>query len=468
MILEPHFLDSLTENTKPLPASSKKKPIRLFVCGLTVYDVPHIGNARTYLVFDIFVRYLRAIGVSVFYLQNITDVDDKIIARAERDKRKASEVARDFQKIYLKNMKQLGITTVDKYAPATKFIPQIVTQVERLIKKGNVYMAEDGYYFDLTTFPDYGKLAHRTLAQAEDGVSRIDESVSKKNRGDFCVWKFSKPGEPTWKTKIGAGRPGWHIEDTAISEHFFGPQYDIHGGGVDLKFPHHEAEIAQQESVSEKKPFVNIWMHVGALTVNGRKMSKSLNNFVTINDFLTQYDPQILRLITLSSHYRSPLHYTDETPQVYTQSWKNILGFLAKMAFVEEFSKASSQGKMQEAKQKTQALSEQFFNALADDFNTPQAMAAIFEFMNTVQPNAWKLSVGEARHYRETVKKLLEVLGFTITPSKIPSKITTLLKKRELARNNQQFMQSDDLRKRINELGYSLDDTPFGQFVRPS
>lgn len=467
MKITPEFFDTLSEVPQSLPLVSKKKPLHLFVCGPTVYDVLHIGNGRTYLIFDSFVRYLRSSGIPVFYLQNITDIDDKIIAKATKENTTAKEVAKKYQKIYLRNMKQLGITEVTTYAPATKFVPQIISQVERLIKKGFVYKTEDGYYFDLATFPDYGKLARRTATQAEDGVSRIDDGVEKRNRGDFCVWKFSKPGEPTWKAKIGNGRPGWHIEDTAITEHFFGPQYDIHGGGVDIKFPHHEAEIAQQESASGKKPFVKIWMHVGALRIDGKKMSKSLGNFVSIDDFLKSFEPEVLRLIALSNHYRSPIHYTSETPKTYTQSWKNITSFIAKLEFVEKSAKKSQPEDMREAVIEKETLESQFHKALSNDFNTPQALAAIFECMNTIQPKVWQLSKKEATLYRKTIISLLGTLGFKITLKATPQKIKTLLAKRAKAKTHQQFMQSDELRKQINELGYNLEDTPLGQFVRP-
>ncbi|MEK7094212.1 MAG: cysteine--tRNA ligase [Patescibacteria group bacterium] len=467
MKIRPRLIDSLTATMIPLPPSSEKKPLRLFVCGPTVYDFLHIGNARTYLVFDVFARYLRSIGIHVFYLQNITDVDDKIIIRSDRDHSTPAAVAKKYQKAYFANMKALGVTSVDKYAPATKFISSIVRQVERLIQKGHVYKAADGYYFDLVTFPDYGHLARRTVSQAEDGVSRIDEGVTKRNRGDFCVWKFSKPGEPTWKTPLGAGRPGWHIEDTAISEHFFGPQYDIHGGGVDLKFPHHEAEIAQQESASGKKPFVKIWLHVGSLTVNGKKMSKSSGNFVTINDFLKIHTPETLRFMTLSSHYRSPLDYTEETALAYQQSAKNIADFIYRLEFVEIHSKLKPTKKISGTREETKNLSTRFFSALADDFNTPQALATLFEFMGSLQSQTWNLSPEEALSYRQTFLTLLSVFGLSYKKLKIPLKIRILTKAREKARIDKQFIQSDDLRKQINTLGYNLDDTPLGQFVRP-
>ncbi|MBI2033949.1 MAG: class I tRNA ligase family protein, partial [Candidatus Liptonbacteria bacterium] len=220
--------NTLSGKKEELPKTSGKK-LRLFVCGPTVYDYPHIGHARTYLFFDFLTRFLRFRKYKVSYLQNITDVDDKIINRAKNEGKTAARVSGFFTKAYLEDMKALGVTAVQRYAAATKHIPEIISQVEKLIKKGYVYKIEgDGWYFDISKFKDYGKLSRRTTEQAEDAVSRIEKKKKKRNKGDFCVWKFSKPGEPMWNSPLGAGRPGWHIEDTAISEKYFGPQYELH------------------------------------------------------------------------------------------------------------------------------------------------------------------------------------------------------------------------------------------------
>ncbi|KKU84749.1 MAG: Cysteinyl-tRNA ligase, partial [Parcubacteria group bacterium GW2011_GWA2_47_8b] len=303
--------DTLSGKKEDLEKVADNKKLRLFVCGPTVYDYIHIGNARTYIVFDNLVRYLRALGVKVFYLQNITDIDNKIIRRAAEENTNAKSLAKKYEKYYHEDEKALGIKSVTKYARATAHIKQIVRQIQTLIAKGHAYKIDDGYYFDISTFPEYGKLAKRTVNQAEDSVSRIDENVNKKNKGDFALWKFKKENEPSWKTPIGEGRPGWHIEDTAITERWFGPQYDIHGGAVDLKFPHHEAEIAQQEAASGKKPMVKVWMHSGFLVVGGEKMAKSSGNFVTVRDFLKQYPVEVLRYLVAAHHYRSPLDYSE-------------------------------------------------------------------------------------------------------------------------------------------------------------
>ena len=306
------------------------KSIKMFVCGPTVYDTPHIGNARTFVTFDILVRYLRSRKFKIFYLQNITDLDDKIINRARENGIIPEQLAKKYEDEFLQTMDQLGVCSVNQYAKATDFIPQIVVQVRKLISKGKAYKIDgDGWYFDISTFPNYGKLSRRTVEQAEDGVSRIDESDKKRNRGDFCLWKFSralsdaevKEGEPVFAASIGAGRPGWHIEDTAITESFLGPRYYIHGGAQDLKFPHHEAEIAQQESISGKHPLAKIWMHVGFLKLSGKKMSKSEGNFLTITQLLEKHSPNTFRLLVFSHHYRSPIDYT---PSLIKENEKNL------------------------------------------------------------------------------------------------------------------------------------------------
>ena len=438
-------------------SKSKGNPLRLFVCGPTVYDYLHIGNARTYLVFDAFVKYLSSTSTKVFYLQNITDIDDKIITRAAEEGAKPEEIAAKFQRIYFQNTKDLGITAVDKYAPATEFIPEIAEQIKTLLKKGYAYkIPEDGIYFDIAKFRNYGRLARRTALQAEDATSRIDESIKKKNRGDFALWKFSKPGEPSWKAEFGAGRPGWHIEDTAITEKFFGPQYDIHGGGIDLKFPHHEAEIAQQESASGKTPFVKIWMHVGTLTVNGEKMSKSKGNYISIADFLKRYPADVLRLIALTHHYRSPINYTETLVRDHLASWNGLLEFLGKLHFVEKHAIVKHvlpKGEID------------FSKELEDDFNTPKAIGAIFKRVSNLQPKIWKFSKSEARGLYTDIASALRSLGFSPSPPKIPAKIEAFAKEREKSRRNKQFVQADALRKEIDRLGYVIEDTPLGPYI---
>lgn len=452
--------NTLTQKKELIPKI--KKLLRLFVCGPTVYDLSHIGHARIYIFFDIFVRFLKSLGYKVYYLQNITDIDDKIIDRARRENKSAEDIAGFFKKTYLSDMKRLGIKSVTKYAPATKYIPQIVKQVTTLIKKKYAYeISGEGYYFNVAKFKDYGKLSHRTALQAEDAVSRIDESVKKLNKGDFALWKISKPGEPSWNTSLGRGRPGWHIEDTAITEHHFGPQYDLHGGAVDLKFPHHEAEIAQAESSSGKKPFVKIWMHVGLLNVAGKKMSKSLGNSITIKSFLEKYSPNILRLIVTAHHYRSPIDYTDELVETVRRSLVSIEEFFLKLEFIEK----SKLGPKSRITVNLPAYEKKFLEALTHDFNTPKALSVTFDLINVLNPSIWSLKKKTASLVKIWIKNKLEIFGIKLAMLKIPQKIRSLAVKRELLRANKQFTQADTLRKKINALGYKVEDTPLGPLI---
>ena len=441
----------------------KKGGLKLFVCGPTVYNESHIGHARTYLIFDAFVKYLRSQKIKISYLQNITDVDDKIIARAKQTKTSPKKIADKYLASYLKDMKMLEIESVDTHARATRYIPEIVKQVQTLIKKGHVYeIKNDGWYFDIATFPDYGKLSKRTAAQAEDAITRIDESVRKKNRGDFCVWKFSKSGEPVWQTALGAGRPGWHIEDTAIAEKFFGPQYDLHGGGLDLKFPHHEAEIAQAEAASDKKPFVKIWLHTGMLTVNGKKMSKSLRNFISIMDFSKKYKPELLRWIVLNHHYRSPINYTEELVKQTKESLDAIKEFLAKLDFVSAIKTKKTNKEIIGAGK----LNRIFAAALEDDFNTPRALAALFNFLNRNNKNIWFFNQETALKIKNLINAEIAMLGLKIKKEAVPKNITKLANQRELLRANKQFIRADALRKKLRVLGYEIEDTPLGPFIK--
>ena len=459
--------NTLTGKKEALPKTDGK-PLKLFVCGPTVYDYPHIGNARTFMAFDIFVRFLRSRKAKLFYLQNITDIDDKIINRAKEQKKTWKEIARTYEKVFFKYLKDLNISSVDKFARATDHIPEIVRQVKTLIAKKHAYLIEnDGYYFDLSTFPDYGKLARRTAEQAEDGVSRIDVSDKKRNRGDFCLWKFSGKDEPGWKTELGFGRPGWHIEDTAITEHFFGPQYDIHGGALDLKFPHHEAEIAQQESASGKKPFVKHWMHVGFLTVNGEKMSKSLNNFVTVENLLKEHSADAFRMSVLMHHYRSPMDWNEKVISDAAKNFSDILSFVGRLDLVIKKRSGFRDGAGKTFADKLSETETSFIRAMSDDFNSPAALAAVFSYMSTVQPYLWNLSARDAKLIKKTFTALFSSVGLVLKPPKIPRKAKLLALKREKYRSSLQFAQADALRKELDTLGFIVEDTPLGPFIWP-
>lgn len=462
--------NSLTDKKEVLKKPLFRK-LEFFVCGPTVYDIPHIGNLRTFMSFDIIVRYLRFRGFRVSYLQNITDIDDKIIARAKEENVSWDSIARRYEKKFIENNERFAITSVDRYARATDYIPEIIRQVNTLIRKGYAYKIEgDGWYFDLSKFPDYGKLARRTASQAEDGVSRIDASEKKKNAGDFCLWKFPSgengKWEPSWPAPFGEGRPGWHIEDTAITEAFFGPQYDIHGGGIDLKFPHHEAEIAQQESASGKKPFVRIWMHTGFLKVNGQKMSKSLGNFVSVEEVLSKMSPDEFRFMIFQQHYRTPLDFSDDSIAYTKANFSQISEFIEKLAFVSKKGIGASDAAVRAARGRCE---KEFIRAMDDDFNSPEALAAIHGFINAInEKGIFSLSRTNAKNARETLLRVMKSVGFAFSEEKIPPDVVRLADEREKSRRNKQFTHSDALREKINALGYGIEDTPLGPLVRKS
>jgi len=427
---------------------AQKGKVDLFVCGPTVYDFPHLGHARTYLVFDMIVSFLKELKIKTFYLQNITDIDDKIIKRAKEKNITPKKLALRFEKEYIKDMRSLKIDTVTKYARATDYIPEIISQVQRLIKKDKAYKIEDGIYFDIKKFKEYGKLSKRKISKSEDAVSRIDESKNKRNKGDFCLWKFSKKGEPSWKSPFGEGRPGWHIEDTAIAERFFGFQYDIHGGARDLIFPHHEAEISQMESLSNKKPMAKYWIHTGFLTVKGKKMSKSLGNFITIREFLKDNSPELLRMLILSSNYRSPIDYTKNNLNQAKKNLERLTDFSKKVKKQKSISK----------------ITKEHVKLLEDDFNAPKFLSSVFELIK--KSNKRSLSEKE----RQEIGSLMFFINrvFKIFPKKklIPKEIIKLADLREKYRKENNWKKADNIREKIEKLGYRIRDRKAGSEIK--
>ena len=445
----------------------KNKKVNLFVCGPTVYDFSHIGHAKTYIIFDCFARYLKHIGFDVFYLQNITDIDDKIILRAREKGVSVKDLAGAFVKEHLKDMEALGINSVKKYAKATSYIKEIITQIEKLQEKGYAYTLDDGIYYNISKFKNYGKLSGRTVLQAEDGVSRIDYSKNKKNRGDFCLWKFSVEGEPSWPSPFGKGRPGWHIEDTAITEKFFGAQYDIHGGSRDLIFPHHEAEIAQMEAISGKKPLAKYWMHTGFLTMEGQKMSKSLNNFILISDFLKRHSYQCLRFWVVKNLWHSPIDYSEGAIVEVKMALEKIEEFLRKI----KMQKSKIKMTMQNTKL-LKNVKNDFYKNLADDFNTPKAFAALFEFIKEINILLDAYSVGKkeaAKIYKffQEINIIFGIIDFEkLKTSNVPKEVLELLKARENHRKAQEWQKADEIRQEIEKYGFSVDDTKDGTVVK--
>lgn len=426
-----------------------EKNIKFFVCGPTVYDNAHIGHAKTYVQFDLIVKYLKYLKYNVFYLQNITDIDDKIIKRAKENNTSWKQLTKKYEKSFLEDMKSLNVTSVNKYARATDYIKEIQSQVLRLVKKNIAYKTSDGYYFDLEKFKEYGKLAKRKALEAEDAVSRIDENKEKRNKGDFCLWKFSKPEEPSWSFELGVGRPGWHIEDTAITEKELGAQYDIHGGAIDLIFPHHEAEIAQMESISGKKPLVKYWLHTAFLNINKQKMSKSLKNFLTIKEALKQYNPRVLRLFFISQHYRTTIDFSYEVLEQSKNSLEKIDSFIFQL----------KESKEKDNLTLIKKTKEEFEKAMNDDFNTPRAFAVIYNFMKEVNKKG-----GGKKSYNLMLEldKVLDLNFKNLKKAQLETDINTLVEERELARKNKDYKKSDEIREKLYKLGIILEDTKDG------
>ncbi len=436
--------------------------VKLFVCGPTVYDNSHIGHARTYISFDVIARYLKYRGYSVFYVQNITDIDDKIINRARETGEDTLHLARKFEEKYIEDMKSLGVENVNLYARATEHIGEIITQIETLLDKGFAYETDSGVYFDESRFEDFGKLSNRNIEDLN--VHRINPDTSKRNPGDFALWK-KKDERPYWDSPWGPGRPGWHIEDTAITEEYFGPQYDIHGGGLDLIFPHHEAEIAQMESASGKKPMVRYWMHTGFLNVLGEKMSKSLGNFITIKDLLQEYPPEVFRFFVLSTHYRSPIDFSQEILEQSQSGLKRIYKLTETIEDLLE-SDIHETGK-HDAKhdQLLHETRENFLEAMDNDFNTPFALSSLFDFIRDMNREINELNVSKNTliNIKEFINEIGDILGFEFVLNKSHGDATDELVNiltdiREKLRKKKDYELSDEIRSKLNDLNIVIED----------
>ncbi len=373
-------------------------PVRIYVCGVTPYDDCHIGHAMSYIVFDVVRRYLEFRGYRVRHVQNFTDIDDKIIDRSNRLGISYRELADRFIAQYFKDMDVLNIRQADVYPKATEEIPKIIEIARGLIARGHAYEVDGSVYFRVKSVPDYGKLSRRNLDDMQAGA-RVEASEAKEHPLDFALWKASKPGEPGWDSPWGRGRPGWHIECSAMSLKYLGQSLDIHGGGHDLVFPHHENEIAQSESFTGVRPFARYWMHNGLLRLGEEKMSKSLGNLVTVQQALARWSPDAIRLFVLSSHYRSPLTFSEEIVQSQERSIERLRQTLRPRPLGGDVFDAGQ-------------FRNRFVEAMDDDFNTPQAVAAIFDLardINRVSDEG--MDVAQAQ---ETLRELCELLGLTL------------------------------------------------------
>ena len=425
--------------------------IRMYICGMTVYDDTHIGHARTFLSFDLIVRYLRSIDYEVQYIRNITDVDDKIIARAEELNISPSELTKDCINSMQNDFKALGMISPDAEPRATENIDSIISLITKLIDKGHAYVGESDVYFSTESFAEYGKLSKRKLEDMLSGA-RIDIDLDKKNPADFVLWKKDTEGLK-WDSPWGPGRPGWHIECSAMSMDALGETFDIHGGGSDLKFPHHENEIAQSECVTGKE-FAKVWMHTGSLRIDEQKMSKSLKNFITIKEALNESSSEVLRFFLISSHYRSPLNYSDEGLKEAKNSLDRLYNSLQDLSYETDEHIPSE-------------YSEKFHDAMQDDFNSPAAISVLFEMVKQINILKKEDQLTLANTLASELISLSNILGILLDNPKeyftsgidlSDQDIEEAIERRNKARKEKDFELSDKIRDDLLENGIILED----------
>ncbi|MHB1133050.1 MAG: cysteine--tRNA ligase [Chloroflexota bacterium] len=438
--------------------------VRMYVCGITPYDTAHVGHAMSYLVFDAVRRYLEYRGYPVKHVQNFTDIDDKIINRANKLGIPAKELAEKYIAEFQADMEALNVLPAHVYPRATEEVGPIIQLIEGLIERGYAYQAGNDVYFRVAKLDDYGKLSHRDLDEMRAGA-RVEVDEQKESPVDFALWKGAKPGEPAWASPWGEGRPGWHIECSAMSLKYLGDQIDIHGGGQDLIFPHHENEIAQTEGFTGRKPFVRYWMHNGLLQLSGEKMSKSLGNLVTIRDAIAQHGADTMRLFVLSSHYRSPLTYSEDGLEAAAKGMARLRATASVMPSAATENAAAGQELLAAAARTQQA----FETAMDDDFNTPAAAASLFDLSRDInRAREQGASAHALREAQATLRTLAEVLGFTfeepVSEQNIAAQpfIELLLQVRRDLRSAKQWALADKIRDDLSALGIVIEDRPEG------
>jgi cysteinyl-tRNA synthetase len=428
--------------------------VKMYVCGVTVYDNSHIGHARTVIVFDTLRRYLLSKGYKVVFVQNFTDVDDKIINRAKAEGKKADEISEKYIDGYFRDFGGLNVMRADHHPKATEHIKEMIELIDGLIKKGHAYITLNGVYFRVKSFSGYGKLSRKPVEELESGA-RIEVDQSKENPLDFALWKFSSE-DPAWPSPWGKGRPGWHIECSAMSLKYLGETFEIHGGGHDLVFPHHENEIAQSESYTGRQ-FARIWVHSGMVTINSQKMSKSLGNIVTIEQVLNKWGMNTIRLYSLSVHYAKPLDYTDELLKESAQRWRQIETCLAELQFA-----AGSGGEVAAVRKLCDESMKAFEAAMDDDMNTSLALTEFLKMVTQLNQYAAadKLAKDVAEAALPTVHKIMDILGLkAIAAGKQEREdIEKLVNERNRLRAEKKFKEADEIRKKLLERSVELLD----------
>ncbi|MFP5506103.1 MAG: cysteine--tRNA ligase [Gammaproteobacteria bacterium] len=447
-----HITNSLTR-TKEAFVPLVPGQVRMYVCGMTVYDLCHLGHARVFVVFDMVVRWLRASGYRVEYVRNITDIDDKIIKRAADNGETPAELTARFIDAMHQDERALGVLPPDHEPRATAYVAQMLAMIERLIANGLAYPAANGdVYYSVRGFPAYGRLSGKSLDELRAG-ERVEVDPSKRDPMDFVLWKAAKPGEPAWDSPWGPGRPGWHIECSAMSADLLGPHFDIHGGGQDLQFPHHENEIAQSEGAHACK-FVNYWLHNGFVRVDNEKMSKSLGNFFTIREVLEKYDAEVVRFFILRAHYRSPLNYSDA-------HLDDAKGALTRLYTALKHAPAT-----EAAPDWEHPAARRFRAAMDDDFNTPEALAVLFEL--AAEANKGDAAAAQQLRQLGGVLGLLQrdaaefLQGGAASGGLAEAEIEAMIAARRAARQARDFAESDRIRDALTAAGIVLEDGPGG------
>jgi cysteinyl-tRNA synthetase len=454
--------DTLTREKSEFQTIEEGK-VRMYVCGPTVYDSAHVGHAMSAIVFDVVRRYLLYSGYDVHYVMNFTDVDDKIIKRANRLGVDPFELAAKYIEEFKQDLKDLNILPATEHPRATEEIDTIINMVARLLENDAAYEVDGDVYFRVEKAEDYGKLSGRNLEEMNAG-SRIRVNEKKENPMDFAVWKAAKPDEPSWDSPWGPGRPGWHIECSAMNLHHLGEQIDIHGGGNDLIFPHHENEIAQTEAITGK-PFARYWMHNGMLQLKGEKMSKSLGNLIPINEFLEDHPGDVMRLIVISSHYRSPLTFNDEVIEANERAYERLLS--AKRPAMPG-AEGAPEKILDKLKEQTKATKDGFIESMNEDFNTAGALGSLFDLVRVInQARSENATDEQLAPAQKTFDELTGVLGLELeqrekTASSADAFIELLLDIRQELRQQKNFDLSDRIRNELARLGVALEDTPQG------
>ena len=481
------------EEFKPV----EKNKIKMYVCGMTVYSDAHIGHARTYFAFDVIRRYFEYRGFDVDYIQNITDVDDKIINAANKEGIDPLKYSQKFADRCLKDLDNLGIRRADKYPKASETIPEMIKMIEKIIENGYGYESDGDVYFSVEKFKEYGKLSGQKLDDLMSGA-RIDPGDKKQNPFDFALWKKVKPGEPSWDSPWGKGRPGWHIECSSMSKKFLGLPFDIHGGGMDLRFPHHENEIAQAEAASGKN-FANYWMHIGLLTVDKEKMSKSLGNMINVKDLLNKWDPEVVRFFYAQAHYRSPPDFSDKALKIAEKGLERIHRVkenLENHSEEKDFDPKSLNPLEKEYYEEVKKFKEDFEEAMDDYFNSPKAVSAIFDFVNNTNKYFEKVDEPHKGLCKSALDILLELgniltlfqdkedkikddasllknleniskkYGTDVKGKTIEEIMDILLKLREDAREEKDWNKADGIRNDLEESGFEVQDTDKGPVWR--